>query len=65
MCLKVVNTYYFSIQFASNCYKTQEMSYEAVNKYFLAFIYIFDGFKTQETCDSYFWSSFYAILFSW
>ena len=30
------------------------MSYEAVNKYFLAFIYIFDGFKTQETCDSYF-----------
>ena len=41
-CDKAVNTDHSTIQFVPNCYKTQEISDKAVNKCFLASIYIPD-----------------------
>ena len=38
ICDKAVNTYPSTIQFVSDCYKTQEMCDETFNKYFIEFI---------------------------
>ena len=50
MCDKSINTH-LSIQFVSECYKTQEMCDKAVSRCFFVFIYILDWYKTQEMCD--------------
>ena len=58
MCNKAVHTIYFTIQFISECYKTQEMCDKAVNWRNFAFVYVLDWYKTQEICD--FWRSIYT-----
>ena len=42
MCDKATNTYHSKIQLVSDCYETKEMCDKAVNKCFLAFVYIPD-----------------------
>ena len=38
--LEFVSAYHFWIEFIPECYKTQEMCDEAINRCFVAFIYI-------------------------
>ena len=49
ICDKAVNTYPSTIQFVSDCYKTQEMCDEAFNKYFIEFIDVPDWYKTHKS----------------
>ena len=50
MCDKAVNTHSSTTQFVPECYKTQEICYKANNKFFVAFFYILDQYKTQKIC---------------
>ena len=48
MCDEAVDTYHSTIQFVRDCYSTQEMCDQAINR--CAFAYIPDWYKTQEMC---------------
>ena len=52
MCNKAVDTHPSTIKFVPECYKTQEMCFEAVNGCFLVFDSITDQYKTQKICDT-------------
>ena len=48
---KAVNTYPSLNEYIPDCYKTQEMCDEVVNRCFFEFDSIPDRYKTQEMCD--------------
>ena len=49
MCDKVVNTHPSTIQFVTDCYKTQEICDEAFNKCFVEVFDIPDWYKTHKS----------------
>ena len=51
MCDKAVDTHPYTIQFVSECCKTQEICYKAVHRCFFVFNSIPDQYKSQEICE--------------
>ena len=48
MCGKAINTYFSTIKFVPECYKTQEMCDKAVNRCFSYFILLPIGIKLKK-----------------
>ena len=63
MCNKAVNTYDSTIQFVSDCYKSQEVCDKASSRCFLAFVFILDRYKTQEIFDRVFSDDSFMLVY--
>ena len=51
MCDKAVDTHNSTVKYVLECYKSQEMCYEAVPRCFFVFDSVPDQYKTQEMCE--------------